>query len=361
MKRLVLCCDGTWNRADQQEEEVPCPTNVVKMAYRVAKRAGDTLQVIYYHQGVGTGNAVDRYSGGAFGDGLEENIHDAYRFLVANYEPGDEIYLFGFSRGAYTARSLAGMIRKCGILKRAAVPQYRAALDLYRRADRTPDSPDAIAFKKTNSVHGEDNVPIRFIGVWDTVGALGIPLRGLRGATRKDYQFHDTALSRSVRFAYHALAIDEHRGPFEPTLWHALDPAGQPKGGQTLEQVWFCGAHSDVGGGYPETGLSDQALDWMLAKAHGAGLALDDTVVAALPLKSDPKGKLHDSKTGLYNLTPGIDRAIGVVKDPKTGAVADDPTQSLHDSVLKRWDADPGYRPAALKAYFKKIRDPRGA
>jgi uncharacterized protein (DUF2235 family) len=356
MKKLVLCCDGTWNRADQEKDDAPTPTNVVKLAYRVAKRDGPTLQVVYYHQGVGTGNAVDRYSGGAFGDGLEENIHDAYRFLIANYETGDEVYLFGFSRGAYTARSLAGMIRKCGVLKRAAVRQYRAALDLYRSSQDGPDSPKALAFKGANAIDGPANVPIHFIGVWDTVGALGIPLRGLRSLTRQDYQFHDTALSGSVRFAYHALAIDEHRAPFEPTLWQAL---GKP--GQTMEQVWFCGAHSDVGGGYPETGLSDQALDWMLAKAKGAGLALDETAIAALPLHPEPKGKLHDSKTGLYNLTKGIDRPIGVVKDPKTGALADDPTQSLHESVTKRWDADAGYRPATLKAYFKKIGDPRGA
>lgn len=107
MKRLILCCDGTWNRADQERNGTPCPTNVVKFAFRLAKRAPDgTLQIVFYDQGVGTGNLLDQYSGGAFGHGLEENILDAYRFLIGNYEEGDEIYLFGFSRGAFTARSI---------------------------------------------------------------------------------------------------------------------------------------------------------------------------------------------------------------------------------------------------------------
>ena len=134
MKRLVLCCDGTWNSADQERNGVPAPTNVVKLAYRVAKRDGATLQVIYYDQGVGTGNFFDRLTGGAFGDGVEANICDAYRFLIGNYDPGDEIYLFGFSRGAYTVRSIGGMIRKCGILARPCVKHYHAAIELYRDA-----------------------------------------------------------------------------------------------------------------------------------------------------------------------------------------------------------------------------------
>ena len=172
------------------------------------------------------------------------------------------------------------------------------------------------------------------IGVWDTVGSLGIPLRGLRWLTRREHQFHDTELSGSVQVACHALAIDERRAPFVPTLWDY-----KPKPGQQVEQVWFCGAHSDVGGGYAETGLSDIALEWMIGKARAAGLAFDAAAIEAYPLKPDPVGKLHNSKTGLYRLTAGIDRAIGA-----------DPTQSVHPSVRTRWDADPGYRPAPLKA-----------
>jgi len=331
VKRLILCCDGTWNSADQETNGVPCPTNVVKLGYRVAKRDGDIPQLIYYDQGVGTGNSLDRLTGGAFGDGLEENIHDAYRFLVANYEPGDELYLFGFSRGAFTVRSVGGMIRKCGILERRAVRYYRDAIALYRN-EQHPDDAQPRAFRKSCSVVPEESIPVRMIGVFDTVGSLGIPLRGLRSLTRREHQFHDTELSGAVQTACHALAIDERRAPFAPTLW-----TYKPKPGQQVEQVWFCGAHSDVGGGYSETGLSDLALEWMIGRARAAGLAFDAAALAAYPLKPDPHGMLHNSKTGLYRLTAGIDRVIGA-----------DPTQSVHPSVRTRWDADPGYRPAPL-------------
>jgi uncharacterized protein (DUF2235 family) len=358
MKRLVVCCDGTWNSADQQREGVACPTNVVRLAYRVAKRAGPVAQILYYDQGVGTGNAIDRLSGGALGRGLEDNIHDAYRFLVGNYEAGDELFVFGFSRGAFTARSLVGMIRKCGILTRGAVHHYHEALALYRGETR-PDDGAATAFRAAHSVTGTDPIPVRFIGVWDTVGALGIPLRGLRGLTRGKYQFHDTELSAIVAHACHALAIDEHRAPFEPTLWSYV-----PKPGQTVEQVWFCGAHSDVGGGYAPPCASDIPLAWMLDRARAAGLELDPTAIHAYPLTLEPPAPLHDSKTGLYALTPGIDRPIGLTAgDPRTpdaprGA---DPTQSVHASVLERWDKDASYRPAELRAYFARAGDPRAA
>ncbi|MGH7677097.1 MAG: DUF2235 domain-containing protein [Gemmatimonadaceae bacterium] len=343
MKRLVVCCDGTWNKADQDSNGHPCPTNVVKLAYRVAKRDGATPQIVFYDQGVGTGNVLDRWSGGALGEGLDDNIFDAYRFLIANYEMGDEIYLFGFSRGAFTARSIAGMIRKCGIVKRTSIAQYAPAMHLYRDYSTHPDAPAAKAFKQAHSCSPDDDVPIHFIGVWDTVGSLGIPLRGLRWITRRKHVFHDTELSKTVTTARHALAIDERRAPFEPTLWME-----KPKPGQTLEQVWFPGVHSDVGGGYAEADLSDIALDWMLGEAKAAGLALDADVVMGRPLQPNSNGKLHDSKNGLYNLTPGIDRTIGV------GG-----SQRVHSSAIARWDNDRKYRPKNLRAYFKATGDRR--
>jgi len=337
---------------------VPCPTNVVRMGYRVAKRSGDISQIVYYDQGVGSGNILDRYSGGAFGEGLEDNVHDAYRFLVANYELGDEIFLFGFSRGAFTVRSIGGMIRKCGVLRREFVQHYRDAITLYR-TDLHPDKPPAVKFRKDYSVSSDDAIKIKFIGVWDTVGALGIPLRGLRQLTRDKHQFHDTELSGSVEYAYHALAIDERRAPFSPTLWEYIS-----KPGQTIEQMWFAGVHGDVGGGYLERGLSDITLDWMVSKARGAGLVFDNAVVQAHPLQPNPRTALHNSKTGLYRLTAGVDRAIGWASkklDASDAAVrSNDPTQSVHDSVRTRWDNDSKYRPPALRDYFKESGDPRG-
>lgn len=357
MKRLVICCDGTWNRADQvRKDGKPCVTNVIKIAVRVAKRDGDTLQVIYYDQGVGTGNVLDKFSGGALGKGIEDNIHDAYRFLVGNYEPGDEIYIFGFSRGAFTARSIGGMIRKCGILKRERADQYHGALTLYH-SNATADSEIAVRFRREHSLVPNESIPIKFVGVWDTVGALGIPVRGLAALQKGKYEFHDTELSSTVQFAYHALAIDERRGPFRPTLWDY-----KPKPGQTVEQVWFAGVHSDVGGGYEDAGLSDIALQWMLDKAQATGLKLDAAAMAARELSPNPlMTPPNESRTGVYRATFPFDRPVGLPSPNSKNAGPNglDPTQSVHPSVLQRWDGDDKYRPAKLREYLQRIGDPR--
>jgi uncharacterized protein (DUF2235 family) len=345
MKRLVICCDGTWNRADQQKEGTLCPTNVVKLAYRVAKRDPDGVsQIVFYDQGVGTGNVLDRFTGGALGGGLSDNIFDAYRFLLANFEPGDEIYLFGFSRGAYTARSLGGMIRKCGVLDRRHVGLYVDALELYQDPGSHPDDDEPTRFRADYSCCGSESIPIRCIGVWDTVGALGIPLTGLRGLTRRKQDFHDCELSGTVEYAFHALAIDERRGPFEPTLW-----IEKPKPGQLVSQTWFPGVHSDVGGGYVDNGLSDITLQWMMDNTELAGLYFDPEVVAARPLEGDATAKAHDSRVGWYRLAPRHERTI----DP-------DRSQTLHPSAIRRWDENPSYRPSNLREYFRAVGDSRG-
>lgn len=363
MKRIVICCDGTWNSADQADENAePCPTNVVRLAYRVAKRdAAGVPQVVYYDPGVGTGNTIDRLTGGAIGRGVEENIHDAYRFLVGNYEYRDELFVFGFSRGAFTARSLVGMVRKCGILAGKHARHYREALELYR-SDYQPEDEEPAAFRERYCLYGNGSIHVRFVGVWDTVGALGIPLRGLR-LLKKKYAFHDTELSGIVRQACQALAIDEHRAPFRPAVWEA-----KPKEGQKVEQVWFCGAHSDVGGGYARTRMSDGSyapqladlsLDWMMGKAATAGLHFDPQVLETNPLALDPHAPMHNSKTGLYRLAPSFDRVIGLATLDKKETDQPDPTQQLHPSVLARWDADSSYRPTSLARYFKMKSDPR--
>ena len=342
-KSLVLCCDGTWNTADQvtKNGEV-CVTNVLKLASRVAKEknAGVALQIIYYDQGVGTHDAFDRIAGGAFGEGLEDNINDGYRFLVANFEPGDDIYLFGFSRGAYTARSIAGMIRRCGILRRDAVRQYPRAKELYR-SGIAADDPNAVAFRGQNAI--EDVTPIKCIGVWDTVGALGIPLRAFGAWNQRKYQFIDTKLSPTVAFAFHALAVDEHRDPFIPTLWQPTKAQGQ-----VVEQAWFAGAHSDVGGGYEEAGLSDIALEWMMACARRASLEFDTKVITALGTKPAYKQEVHDSLSAAYKLTFNrTDREIG---DASSGG-----TEYFHRSVVERWRDVLTYRPAPLQRYANRL------
>jgi uncharacterized protein (DUF2235 family) len=175
-KRLVVCCDGTWNTPDEVRDGKPCQTNVTKIA-RAVVTPQDTQgieQRVYYHKGVGT-STFDHFRGGALGWGLSRNVQDAYMFLVENYDdPSDEIFLFGFSRGAYTARSVAGLLRNAGLLKREYANKLDAAYELYRdRTDAThPRSVEAELFRKSFACE----VRIKCIGVWDTVGALGVPV-----------------------------------------------------------------------------------------------------------------------------------------------------------------------------------------
>lgn len=281
-KNLIVCCDGTWNDPDELRHHVARPTNVAKLALTVVSdaeedAAGQPRQLMHYETGVGT-SADERLIGGGFGYGLSRNIRNGYRFLAESYEPGDRVYLFGFSRGAYTARSLAGLIHNCGILRREQVGQVDAAFAFYR--DRTNQThPKTIASHLFREMHSHADSKVFFIGVWDTVGALGIPeqipgwkeLSKLFTGWEQLWGFHDTRLGPDVTFAYQALAIDEQRPPYEPTMWLQGDQAGE---GQTLEQVWFAGVHSEVGGGTIDASLSDIPFLWMLEKARAAGVRL---------------------------------------------------------------------------------------
>ena len=335
MKRLVVCCDGTWNTPDTTEEGKPCPTNVVKMARAVLPRDERGVpQVVFYDEGIGTGGALDRIVGGGTGKGLMRNVGDAYRFLVWNYEPGDEVYLFGFSRGAFTVRSLAGLVRKCGILRKTNGTRFEEAYAFYRGPVR-PRDPEATAFRAKHA----HETKVKVLGVWDTVGALGIPGR-LRALTMRRHRFHDVKLSSSVERAYQALAIDERRRAFEPAIWET-DPANA---GQVVEQTWFPGAHSDVGGGYPACGLSDAAFVWMAERAQRAGLALDPVYLKGL--EPDPACPVHDSRAGLFRLLPAAWREIGA---------ATHQPQDVHPSALAR-RADPTrrYAPPNLAAFLER-------
>jgi len=331
-KRLVMCCDGTWNTAGQRS-----PTNVVKFHDAIASQAADgTEQKVFYHNGVGTNtNGWDRIRGGAFGFGLSQIVRDTYRFLVENYEPGDELFFIGFSRGAFTARSTAGFVRNAGILRRDQEDRINQAYALYR-TDEGPDSPAAVAFRKAYAL--SDETPIRFIGVWDTVGALGVPNVGLPGTNflNRRWAFHDTKLSTRVQSAFQALAIDEARRPFEPTLWEPQPEAVN----QELEQVWFAGSHCDVGGGYPERELADITLNWMINRARACGLEFRNG--AAPPDPNLALGKLHDSRTGLYILLSPDHRALG----------AKDPTHEYASSSAVERHKKNNYAPQNLTVYL---------
>jgi uncharacterized protein (DUF2235 family) len=355
VKRLVVCCDGTWNRPDQISEGVAAPTNVAKISLALSDDddAGNA-QLLYYEAGVGTRRG-ERFLGGAFGVGLSRNVQECYRFLVDNYEPGDKLYFFGFSRGAYTARSTVGLVRNAGILRPEHRDRIQQAYALYRNPERDSE-PGGIAAELFRRSYSRSEIYFEFVGVWDTVGALGIPIDGFRPPwLSRLWTFHDTRLSRYVLNAYHAVAIDERRGPFRPTLWVQQDDAQN----QTLEQVWFSGVHCDVGGGYRDPGLSEIPLLWMAEKARSCGLAFKpDHLVVTSPaaddearrvgmhVTSDHAAELHDSRTRYYRALPAYDRRLA----GDGGADVDGGT--LASSAKRRHDEDGGYRPPGLSDWL---------
>ncbi|GLC25690.1 DUF2235 domain-containing protein [Roseisolibacter agri] len=355
MKRLVVCTDGTWNSRDAAKEDGSGLTNVAKFEKAVAKQdAQGVLQHTFYHAGVGVGPWYEKALGGAFGVGLSRNVQACYSWLVALYEPGDQLFLFGFSRGAYTARSLAGLIRNCGLLKREHKDRVEEAYKLYRdrKPDAHPNSDAAVAFRDKYA-----HAPrIHCIGVWDTVGSLGVPTSGPVGwFTRRQYGFHDVTLSARVDHAFHALAIDERRKPFAPTLWEVPDSDITPDRTQRVEQMWFAGVHSNVGGGYPDSGLSDHALHWMLDRAQSAGLALDPAVVAALKLRDD--GQLYDSMSRFYRTMGEHRRELFVERRAKDGRPIHT-FESVHDSVLARHRVSkPPYQPDNLRSWLARFAE----
>ena len=368
MKRIIVCCDGTWSKPGTKDRGQLVETNVEKMYKAVTTEKTAIEQIKYYGQGVGTGFALtDRLLGGSFGLGIDNSIQDAYKFIMWSYEPGDEIYLFGFSRGAYTVRSLVGLIRNCGIMKPEYLHLVSEAYHLYR--DRTelthPDSDLMKAFKK--SYGKEVETQIKFLGVWDTVGSLGIPLSSFSGWNRK-YRFHDVKLSGQIKYAYHALAIDERRKFFQPALWEVSKDAMERPDPQISEQVWFPGVHCNVGGGYADCGLSDIALRWMIEKAQNTGLEFDKAYVDRL--KCDSKGEIRNSLTGIFKITPKITRTINDsmirrIEDAK-GAMTDGArilNEKIHYTCLERSHYVKDYRPKNLhvaverKTAFDPVKD----
>ncbi len=347
VKRLVVCCDGTWNTPDRKDGDAASPSNVAKLALALARQDDDGIeQLLFYDKGVGTG-VSDRLRGGAFGWGLSRHIQRCYRFIAACFEPGDEIFLFGFSRGAYTARSLAGLIRNAGVLRPEHAAHLHDGYELYRRRDHAsrPSELESQLFRKSFS----HETRIKLIGVWDTVGALGIPLPGL-GFLNRRWQFHDVELSRFVDHAYHAVAIDEKRRWFTPTLWQQQEEARAR--GQVMEQVWFAGVHSNIGGGYRDAGLSDLALLWMIEKASACGLDFDQAYIEE-NTKPDPFDVLRNSKSGIYRLLPDAVRPIGDARNAN---------EAVHASAMTRMEqARPShrYQPANLITYLKNRASPR--
>lgn len=354
MKRLVICCDGTWQRLYGD-----ALTNVALTARAVSSRdAHGHPQIVFYSAGVGA--SVDGLSlwQGMTGADLDDNLLEAWTFLNLNYEPGDQIYLFGFSRGAYTVRSLAGLLRKIGILRRAHVDKAREALEIYRHRDIGADSPETDRFRRAHAIAWPRlaapftappvDLRVRYLGVWDTVGALGIPrVLPISLGLNKQYEFHDTALSRSVECARHAVAIDERRAAFAPTLWSNVESFNTPGAPTRVAQAWFPGDHGGVGGG-ANRGLSNCSLLWVLEGAELAGLTLarePGSVISSALAEIDPINAPLNARQGFSILgAMGARWRKGLYR-----------FEDVHETACLRWAGNAKYRPAPLAAYADRI------
>ncbi|KAL6908743.1 hypothetical protein GGI43DRAFT_393525 [Trichoderma evansii] len=310
-KRLIVCCDGTWMNSDNGYNEptlehpqptLQVPSNVTRISRCFKRRCVDgTLQVMAYESGVGTGsNAIDTFTGGAFGLGLSERVRDAYSYLCVNHMDGDEIFLVGFSRGAFTARSVAGMVGNLGLLTREGLEYFYPIFkdmenwnnDGYKDEfpgqpfDNKPKGPNAAAIYRERleklgytRVYQEngDLIKIKAVCVWDTVGSLGIPKiswlekLGIH-PSNDEYRWHDTSLSDRIEHAFQALALDETRAPFSPAVWERLP---QNKMTTELRQVWFPGNHGNCGGGWPDQEAADASLAWMMDQMASVGVEFD--------------------------------------------------------------------------------------
>jgi uncharacterized protein (DUF2235 family) len=331
-KRLVVLFDGTWNTRDDR-------TNVARLADEIAKVGADGMpQELWYDAGPGT-NWYDRIRGGAFGYGTSRNIREGYRWVAGQWDDNQELYVFGFSRGAYTARSMVGLIRKCGLLKSPTDDLVEQAYDLYRDKDVNPDSPKATAFRAAHS----REIRVKFIGVWDTVGCLGVPLTGtVIPWSRDHYQWHDTELSKIVDYAYHAVAVDEHREDYQATVWTQYKPENKD-----VEQRWFIGAHANVGGGYKHDRLHNIPLRWLQDKALATGLGMKELRHVN---PDDHRAKITDSFA---------DFMFGVYKVFRRGERYHRPfgkgvKETVDESVWKRWQELAEYRPPSLSDEARK-------
>lgn len=370
MKRLIFCFDGTWNKLAPDRA-----TNVVLTAASIERLGHDGVpQIIHYDEGVGTGQ-MDQVRGGVFGTGLMDNVREAYRFLVFNYDVGDEIHVFGFSRGAYSARTFVGFLRHVGPLQRLHVGRIDEALHLYEKRTKGDEgaSEDLRRFRSRYSasvcIGGADDewrclnvddyvtgaappMRIRYLGVWDTVGALGIPERlPLSGWFNRKYHFHDIGVDDFVESARHAVAIDERRVLFPVATLGDLTPLNAAAGfaddheDAPFQERWFPGTHGSVGGGGDVQGLSDEALLWILAGAKHAGLRLDTAHGTRL------HGLRPDPLAPLVNETKPERSATAAWTTDRAGP---DHLWQVSESARRRWRTPAAklggkaYRPATL-------------
>ncbi|CAJ2508752.1 Uu.00g137780.m01.CDS01 [Anthostomella pinea] len=365
-KRLILCEDGTWLNSDSGslKGDVAIPSNITRLSRAIKTQSSDGIpQVTYYHYGVGAGGGVLDKLMGATGAGLAEIVREGYQFLCTNWVRGDEIFIFGFSRGAYTARAIAGLIGDVGLLTKAGLPFLPEIFrDVQHQHDehyqpRHPDIPFRDKPSAANPEYAETlerkgltrlHVRIKVIGVFDTVGSLGTPKIGwlqrvgLQSNAMKELSFYDTSLSNCIEHAFQALALDERRYAFQPTLWEKL------QGNRTvLRQVWFPGAHANIGGGYDDQQVATLTLAWMMAQCQpfidfDIDYLLDQWEDAEdFYEKHDQKprpwsfGRIWDGMAGIYAVggTKIRDPGRYCVVDPTNGKQTGEPLLNTHEYI----------------------------
>ncbi|PZV03071.1 MAG: DUF2235 domain-containing protein [Cyanobium sp.] len=365
-KNLIVLSDGTWQDLDQ-----PFPTNVVRLLEAITPQTLEgNDQIAYYDEGVGTKQVsiepgpIDKWikiAGGALGMGIDHRILRCYRFLCLNYSPGDQIYFFGFSRGAYTMRSLAGLIYNCGLLRSEQVRMIPRAYQVYRQPNSNkecaPSGSEAIAFRQKYAITDmPDGRPrIKFMGLWDTVKALGIPnipgLRQLSKIVNRHYEFHDHKLSPIIDAAFHAVSIEEQRSTFSLI---PIDHLSTTKCG-CLQQAWFPGGHGGVGGGEASVApLSDCALQWMFKKLEesDSGLRFD---AERIQMSFCPNSQ-HKISKGQFRIIEFITNFLGKQRriipihtdfSPKSIA-----TEVISVTALERLQGVKGWLPPNLQDFY---------
>jgi uncharacterized protein (DUF2235 family) len=386
---IVLLSDGTGNSSAS-----PFKTNVWRLyqAIDIMPPADDTLprQIVYYDNGVGTENFKPLAAlGGAFGFGAWQNVKDLYAFVCRNFQPGDQIYGFGFSRGAFTMRLLMGLIGKCGILKTISEADLthcvQMAYEAYRRDFlirasrrrkmiyhhilREPRYDTENGRKKTTIDLGINDCQqlfpdIRFVGVWDTVDAYGMPVDELKIAIDEwvwPMSFADRDPSDRLQTIRHALSLDDARPTFRPVLWNEVledrpypskEVARRVLSPQRIQQVWFAGAHANVGGGYPDDGLAFTALDWMMEEAASVRLRYHPAARAEIRARVNPQGEEYDSRAGIAGYYRYGPRKVAELCDDKAHGVQL-PTVRVHAEAYDRvasWVRD--YAPVSLGGPF---------
>jgi uncharacterized protein (DUF2235 family) len=385
-KRLALFFDGTWN-------EPPDHTNVRRLRLMLSEQGPDGVpQRAFYDRGIGT-RWFDRLTGGLFGVGLSENVRDGYRWLTENYDLHDEIYIFGFSRGAFAARSLAGLIATCGLLAPDAPISFAQLFERYQRGEqarpiyqlrRMQDQPEQLDFEERallNSSYYFRNI-IKMVGVWDTVGSIGIPFGNFRNWSRRALKFYNTRLSRTIEHSYQALALDEFRRPYWAVLWTEFFPEGtaagrhratagtyEPRDDQRfVEQRWFSGAHANIGGGYRSDPLPDRPLAWLQEKAAQCGLGFRSrAMVSPEDLSCLPRDSYSEFLWGLWPLVSfGHRYTRWVMSDPVSrtarattlrGPVngwVQTVNERIDRSVFERCQLHPDYRPPSLLEWAER-------